>query len=139
MLKFNEFSNERSEVETAPSPVKPKEKEKERTKTPDKTPDKTPSINPFRRTPDVAPGEEPNPKATIKKVNEWNGEETIKSREGMALASFEETEDEIGYMVKLSFEGSVMKADLPSNWKKQLESALNESEKVLMEKLPWLQ
>lgn len=134
MLKFKEFSNERAGVETAPAPVKPKEKEKERTKTPEK-----PSINPFRRTPDVKPGEEPNPKASVKKMNELNEDNNIKSKEGMAIASFEETEDTLGYMVKLSFEGSVMTADLPSDWKKQLESALNESEKVLMEKLPWLQ
>lgn len=133
MLKFNEFSNERSGVETAPAPVKPKEKEKERTK----IPDKNPSINQFRRTPDVKPGEEPNPKATTK--NSTLNEGKMDSKGRMAYATFKETKDKVGYNVNVSFEGSVRKVELPSDWKEQLQKALNESEEILMEKLPWLQ
>jgi len=41
-------------TKTAPAPVKPKEKEKLKD---------NPSVDPFKRKPDIKPGEEPNPKA----------------------------------------------------------------------------
>lgn len=131
MLRFVEFFNEKkAETAPAPTPVKPKEKEKEKEK---------PSVDPFKRRPFVKPGEEPKPKATTKKNEEAVLEQKISSKGGMAYASYTQTEDNVGYDINFSFQGSVRKGELPKNWKEQMESALNEAEQLLMEKLPWIQ
>ena len=128
MLRFAEFSNEKNEVKEAPTKPKEKEKEKQREKTPEK-----PSVDPFKRRPHIKPGEEPKPKASLLM------EAKIDSKNGMAFVNYNQTDDKIGYNVEISFQGSVMEAELPANWKEDMEAALNEAEELLMKKLPWLQ
>lgn len=129
MLNFDEFTNEKNELQEAP--VKPKEKEKEKEKT--KNPDKNPSINPWKREPDVKPGEEPAPKALLENENSSK----INSKEGMAFVSWKNVHN--GYDIVFTIEGGIRDNDKPKGWEKQLEEALNEAEKMIMKKLPWLQ
>ena len=125
MLSFNEYTNEKNDLQEAP--VKPKEKEKEKEKI--KTPNKNPSINPWKREPDVKPGEEPAPKALL--------ESKINSKEGMAFVSWKNVHH--GFDIEFTIQGGVKDGDRPKDWEKQLENALNEAETMIMKKLPWLQ
>jgi hypothetical protein len=134
MLRFDEFANEKNEVKEAPVKPKEKEKEKERTTT---NPNEKPSVDPWKRRPNIKPGEEPKPKAKLVLENKESGK--INSTNGMAFATFEKTEDEVGYNVELTFQGSVIEADLPTDWQDQLTAALNEAEELIMKKLTWLE
>jgi hypothetical protein len=64
-------------------------------------------------------------------------ENRIDTEGGTGLVTFKKTEDKMGYFIEVKFEGSVMEADLPNDWKKELEKVANLMEKELA-KIKWL-